>query len=216
MTKNEKVNGKEVISDNKAGKKYANFWQRLCAFIIDMFLISMISSLISQPFINQDNYKRLSDEVTTTTSEYKNKKIDTDTYVNRVADISYDMAKQNGISAIIEIAISILYFIVWQFKSNGQTLGKKLMKIKIVKKDETQLTINDILFRSLLIDYILFDMIVLCFTVFSNKNTYFYGVGIFEFIQYAIVFISSMLILSRKDKQGLHDIIVKTEVIKSE
>ena len=56
--------------------------------------------------------------------------------------------------------------------------------------------------------------ISLCFLVFSTRKIYFYGVGFFQFIQYAIIFISCIMILSKKNKQGLHDVLVNTEVIK--
>lgn len=197
----------------KVEKIYANFWKRLCAFLIDMFLISMVTSLVTQPFVNKENLQKLSDETYDTIEQYTKGKVDINTYINRTVDISYDMARASGLSTIIGLAISILYFVVYQFKCNGQTLGKKIMKIKIVKKDDTSLTINDILFRSLIINSILSDMVVLCFSIFASKDVYFYGAGIIQFMEYLVIFISCLLILSRKDKQGLHDMIVNTEVV---
>ena len=197
-------------------KEYANFWQRLVAFIIDAFIISMVTSLISQPFIKTDNIQKLSDETYKTIEEYQNKKIDIKTYVNRTSDISYDMAKESGLTSIITIAIAVIYYVIYQLKSNGQTLGKKIMKIKVIKQDDGELTMNDMLFREFLSNAIIFDIVILCFTLFTSKNVYFYGVGLFQGIEYLTIFISCIMILSSSTKQAIHDKLVKTEVIKVE
>lgn len=212
----EKDSVKEITTKKekqKMEKIYAGFWQRLCAFIIDMFLISLVTSLITQPFIHNNNLQTLSNEVTDTLEQYQKKKIDINTYINRTVDISYDMARESGLSTIIGIALSILYFVVYQFRCNGQTIGKKLLKIRVVKKDDSNLTMNNMLFRSLIIDSILVDIIILCLSIFANKDIYFYGVGIVQFIQYLVIFASCLVILSRKDRQGLHDMVANTEVV---
>lgn len=216
MKLEEKDSVQEITKEKenqKIEKIYASFWQRLCAFIIDMFLISLVTSLITQPFIHNNNLQTLSDEVTDTLEQYQKKKIDINTYVNRTVDISYDMARESGLSNIIGIAISILYFVVYQFRCNGQTVGKKLLKIRVVKKDDSNLTMNNMLYRSLIIDSILVDIIILCLSIFANKDIYFYGVGIFQGIQYLVIFVSCLIILSRKDRQGIHDMVANTEVV---
>ena len=70
------VTTKSNPKEKEKKKEYANFWQRLVAFIIDAFIISMVTSLISQPFIKTDNIQKLSDETYKTIEEYQNKKID--------------------------------------------------------------------------------------------------------------------------------------------
>lgn len=220
--KKEKIENVEVIKnketkpkkEKKAKNKKASFIERLGAFIIDFFMVSFIASLITYPLTNSSNYNKLSKEATTVMEQYTKGKIDEKTYLNKSADISYDMSRQTGLTSIITIIIFALYFIVFQFKNNGQTMGKKLLKIKISKSDNSDLSINDIMFRSLIIDFILFDIVVLCFTMFSSKNVYFYATGIFQFIQYGIIFGSAIMILSRKDKCGIHDLITHTKVVK--
>ena len=206
LVKKEKVNKKE--------KKKASFIERLGALIIDFFLISMVVSLITYPLINNENYKKLNNEAQDTLEKYNAGKLDAKTYLSRSADISYDISRETGLSSLISIFIFSLYFIVFQYKNKGQTIGKKLLKIKIEKADGSELNINDIMFRSLIVDFILYDIIALCLSMLSNKSGYFYGVLIFELIQYIIVFMSAIMILSRKDKRGIHDIITHTQVIK--
>lgn len=216
---------KEIINDativtkdstEKEIKKSATFIERLGAFIIDFFIISMIVSLVTYPFTNTSNTKKLNEETQKVIEQYQKGKIDANTYLNRASDISYDLSRETGLSSVISVIIFALYFIVFQYKNGGQTIGKKLLHIKIAKTDDTDLNINDVMFRALIIDFILYNIITLCITLFMSKDMYFYGVMIFEFIQYVVLFVSVIMILSRKDKRGLHDMITHTRVIKDD
>lgn len=214
---------KEIIDDAtvitqkdtiKETKRNAAFRERLGAFVIDFIIISMIVSLVTYPFTTNSNIEKLNNEAEKVIEQYQNGKIDANKYLSRSSDISYDLSKQTGLSSVISVIIFALYFIVFQYKNGGQTIGKKLLKIKISKSDGTELNINDVMFRALIIDFILYDIITLCITLFASKDVYFYSILIFEFIQYIVIFISAIMILSRKDKRGLHDVITHTEVIK--
>lgn len=213
----EKIDKVEVIPKSKESeKRYATFLERLGAFIVDIFLISMVVSLITMPFSPSKNYEKLTEESSEMIKQYQKGKIDEKTYLSRVNDISYDMARETGLISIIEIFIFALYFVVVQYKYNGQTLGKKLLKIKIEKANQSVLTINDIMFRALMVDLIVYYMITLCLSMFASKNIFLMGTLVLEIIQYSLLFISAIMILSRKDKRGIHDLITKTQVVKIE
>ena len=94
-----------------------------------------------------------------------------------------------------------------------QTIGKKVMKIKVSSIDG-ELTINQVMFRSLIIDMILLDMIVFGFVIFAPQNVYFYGTLFFELIEYIIIFVSVIMISFGQSRRGVHDIITHTEVVK--
>lgn len=206
---------KDKIEDSKV-KKNASFVQRLGAYLLDVFLISIIASIFITPFTNTDNYEKLSKETDQVIEEYSEGKMDIETYVSRVSDISYDMSREVGLSSIITIAIYILYFIVYQYYNNGQTIGKRIMKIRVENVEEKELSMNMLLMRSLIINSILADLIILTITILGNRESYFIGVGIFEGIQYLILFVIAMMVLSRKDKRGLHDMICHTKVVNVE
>ena len=138
------------------------------------------------------------------------------TYMNRVSSISYDMARETGLSSIIMIAVYVLYFIVYQYYKKGQTVGKKLMKIRIESTDSGELSINAMLMRSFIINSILVNMIVLTVSIVGNRYVYTTTVTVFQLIQYMVLFITALMVLSRKDKRGLHDIICHTKVVNVE
>jgi uncharacterized RDD family membrane protein YckC len=56
--------------------------------------------------------------------------------------------------SLITILIEVLYFVVFQLYNGGQTFGKKITKIKVVS-ESNDLTMNQMIFRSLLSNYIL-------------------------------------------------------------
>lgn len=205
------VEKKSTISDSNA-----SFVQRLGAYLIDMFLIFLISSIVTMLFTSSNNYEKLSEEANSVVEEYTNGKIDMNTYMNRVSSISYDMARETGLSSIIMIAVYVLYFIVYQYYNKGQTIGKKLMKIRIESVDSEQLSINVMLVRAFIINSILVNLIVLTISILGNRDVYTTGVSIFQLIQYVVLFVIALMVLSRKDKRGLHDIICHTKVVNVE
>lgn len=193
------------------------FSKRLLAFIIDMIILGIISSILTFPFCNTDNYKKLTNESTQVMEDYLDKKITPQTYISRSSDISYDLSKEIGLKTIITIGIYILYFIVYQFYNHGRTLGKKFMRIKIVSdNDKEELSMNQIAVRSLIINSILVNLITLSVTIFGTKDVYFVTSMIMQVLDMILMFTIAIMVLSREDKRGLHDIISHTKVINEE
>ena len=195
----------------KTNKAY--FIQRVVAYIIDIIFITIISSLITMPFVNNNNVAKLNEEMNNAAQNYTEKKIDMDTYVNQTLDISYQEAKETGLSNVISIIVLVLYFVVFQIYNNGQTIGKKLLKIKIVKNDNSELTMNNMIIRELFNSFILVNIIVSVVILFG-KNAYFCGAV--EFIQYIFIIVTMFMIMIRKDGRGLPDMMANTKVISSE
>lgn len=193
------------------------FSKRLLAFIIDMIILGIASSILTFPFSNTENYKKLTKESTQVMEDYLDKKITPETYLSRSSDISYDLSKEIGLKTIITIGIYILYFIVYQFYNNGKTLGKKLMKIRIVSdNDKGELSMNQIAVRSLIINSILVNLITLSVTIFGTKDVYFVTSIVMQVLDMILMFTIAIMVLSREDKRGLHDIITHTKVINEE
>ena len=196
----------------KKNSNLATLFERICAFFIDMLIVSFVATLLISPLQKIDDNK-YSKELNRVIEEYKEGKISAKVYFNRYSDINYDVTRQQGLSVIIEIFIYILYFVVLQFKLKGQTLGKKIMKIKVKKEDDSDLEINDLIFRSLFINSIFYNIVLICIVLFTNKDIYLYGNSILLFLQYIFIFVSIILIVVKSKKQGLHDMMVHTIVI---
>ena len=135
----------------------ALFIKRLGALIIDVLLLSLIANLISGIFINEKDTKKLSNEEIQLLNDYSNNVIDSETLLENANSINYESSKLLIPYTIIYLFLSILYFVMYQ-KQSGQTLGKKLLRIKIESEDD-DLTMNQMVIRGLIINGILFNII---------------------------------------------------------
>lgn len=194
----------------------AYFIKRLGALILDMIIVSTVVSMLTFFVNNNSNYEKLTKEYNDVMEQAMDKKTSPKEYkklLSKASDISYDLSKQTVVVSFVSLTMYILYFIVFQFYNKGQTIGKKLMKIKIESNDGKDLTMNQLAVRSLIINSILANLILLAVIILGSKDVYFVSSTTVSMIQYIIIFTTAIMILFRKDKRGLHDVITNTKVI---
>ena len=190
----------------------AYFLQRLLAYVFDMTIVVLVSTLISYPFISTKAVDKLNKQSSEILEKYQNQEISAKTYFNQSMDNSYQLSKETGLTNIVTIVVYVLYFIVYQMYMNGQTIGKRIMKIRIVKNKDGTLSMNDMLVRGLINNYILANILIAIF-VLINRNTYVYGSSIVQIMQYAILIASIFMIIIRKDGRSVADLICGTKVV---
>ncbi len=201
------------MSKEQAKARKAFFSQRLAAFILDIIMVSVISTLITAFIPVSDATDKLYQEQTAIMDHYIKGKADMEEYVNQMVDISYDISRETGVVTICSLVISLLYFVVYPVYHNGQTFGKKLLKIRVQKTNDKELTMNDLLFRSMINNSILVNLLSLCLVFFTTKNIYLNISTILTAIQYLILIVSALMVAFTKSRQGIHDRLVKTEVV---
>lgn len=193
--------------------KKAFFSQRLIAFIIDMLFITVVASLLSTPFIDTKKMESYQKEEKIILENYSNNKISVEEYFNSYASVYYKITRDSGILTLITILLEVIYFVVFQLCNGGQTYGKKIMKIKVVS-DDGDLTMNQMIFRSLLSSFILVNLITFMFLLFTSKKVYLISSMSIQSIQYFLMFISMIMIVSNKDGSAIHDKLAHTKVVK--
>ena len=95
--------------------------KRLFARGIDVLIVTLITvllTMITTPFVNNKGINKLNDELVTSFEKYQKKEISMQTYVNQTNDISYELAKMNGINEVLSIIVVVVYFIVFQVYKN--------------------------------------------------------------------------------------------------
>lgn len=192
-----------------------NFFKRFLAYLIDIILVGTIMGIISAIFTTK-NATVLSNQFLELNEQVINTKLDFGIYYSRVADITLSLDRENFMINIINCVIIILYFVVLPLYKNGQTLGKKIFKIKIVREDREDLTANELIIRNIVVNGLLNTFLAFCLVFLLSGFEYFTITSILGFIQFVLVVVSACMIIFRKDKKGLHDIITKTKVVYEE
>lgn len=200
----------------KNNKENALFIQRLVAFLIDSLIIVVVASIISIPFYDNENIEKLNNSGNELAEKYMNKKIDTDTYLGEMVDVNYEIYKKSGFITIITLFLEVLYFVCYQFYKNGQTLGKKIMRIRVKSNDDSDLTMNQLVYRTLIINSVFIDIVSVALIIFATKNICVYGILTMNFVQSMIMFISAIMIMFSRKSRGLHDIICNTKVVRDD
>lgn len=206
----------ETNLENKSKKSSdikALFSQRIIAYIIDFAFLWFITFVITMFVPVNDTASKLYEEQNRVVEGYVEGTVSLEEYVNQIVDLGYDISKHTVIITIVTIVISLLYYVVYPCYNNGQTFGKKLMKIKIKKTNDTELSMNDLLVRSMINNSILLSIINLVLILFLSKELYLNANSLLSVIQYIVLIISLIMIAFTKSAQGLHDKICKTEVV---
>ncbi len=190
----------------------SNFGKRLVAYILDAIIVSLIFSVLTMFIKESNNLINLNNQLNTISENFINKTITMKEYFNQYSSIEYLISKEMFLQNLFSLILMIGYFVILPYYYNGQTIGKKLMKIKIVKEDD-KLTINDLALRSLLSNGIAMTFIELALIFLIKDTAYFITISILSFIQFLLVITSIFMILYRKDKKALHDIVCKTLVV---
>lgn len=194
----------------------SNSYKRITAYLVDIMIITFISSLITFVIPTSENYTKLTKQFSNLTEEYANQKITKEEYLTKGSEINYSLSKETVAESIVTLVITITYFVVFTYFMNGETIGKKIMKIKITSSNHKKLTMNNYLIRALIINSILLQFISILTILFLDKKTYLSVYNIISNVFSIIFVVSFMMILFRKDGRGLHDILANTKVISTE
>lgn len=176
-------------------KNETSYFKRFIAYGIDWYLGSFLASL---PLIML--YMSLHEDAS---------------YIPQVLAIfekPYDI-----IAGLLSLSVAIIYYVIIPcFIWKGQTLGKKLLSLKIVNDDFEAASVKQIFIRQaimiLLVEgsiYTASNMLHQLITVVTGFNF----VSLYAYIGIVISAISVLLVILLKSKKSLHDIVVKTLVV---
>ncbi len=189
--------------------------KRVVAYIIDYILISLIStSLIYITFINPryDEYYEASSAYNNLVQEYYNKEINAEELTIESRNLSYKINSNGYIYTIGNIVIVFLYYGVFVYFTKGQTLGKKIMGIKVVSNKDKELKLYNYFIRTFILNGVILSiltLIAICFKESTYLNIYTMASN-FDMILMIVLF---LMVLFNKDGRGLHDILAGTKVI---
>ena len=195
--------------------RYASFLERLGAYIVDLWLVFLVTSLIAT-FVNfnQDKVKVLNEQINDLTDQALNEDISFMTYLEDYGAIAQDIDKNSAIYNVVNAFVIIGFFIVVPYFNDGKTVGKTIMKIKVVRDDGELLSMNNLVIRNFITTSLAYMMLSLSLLYITPSMFYFIATIIFGFLQILLVILSAFMVIYRRDKRGFHDVIAKTSVIK--
>ncbi len=190
-------------------------FKRIIAYLIDMMIITFISTALTYlSFINPkyDEYITYTEKYNTAIEKFYDDQ-NVEEFSEVVNNLSYDLNKTGYVYIIGDIIITCLYFGIFAYFTGGQTLGKKLMKIKVVDyKTHNNPKIYQFLLRTLILNGIILNLGTLILIMFKRQTYYhFYPwLANFDTILMLIIILTTLF---TKEKRGIHDYIAKTKVI---
>lgn len=148
-----------MLNQNNENTLYAGFFVRLAAYIIDCILVGLALLVIKIPYL----FVWI---------------INPDTFIGKPI-----LFKFSAIDIILYI-LSLVYFVLMTYFC-GATLGKKALKVKVIKQNNEKLSLIDVIYRE----------------------------SIGRYLSGLIIFIGYIIIAVDSKKRGLHDILCDTLVI---
>ena len=214
---------------NKDYKKYSETYKEYnnkYESYVDYY--EKIENFYEDKKISEKEYKKLIEFEETYTKDlvnfYEDKKIDKDEYDSIIENLnleysnveinySYKLLKYSSIPTIVNLMCILLYFVVFQFYFGGKTLGKRLMKLKVVSNNTKKTNIVNYLIRCLVVNEVLINTISLICLIVLSKNSYIAYNKIIYVITYILEMVILFMIVFDKNNRGLHDYISNTKVI---
>ena len=193
----------------------ASFKERLFAYVIDTFIVALIVSMISVGF-STTKIEKLNEEANILANNYISGDVSTEEYITDFVEIYYDIGRAGVINNIVYLVVSVGYFLCFQYLNGGASIGKKLMKIRVVSNNKGDVSFLQMFVRTGIINEIIpmFMMILLVFV--SNGFTFFTCYSIIGFAYNLFIITCIVMILCRKDMLALHDIMSHSMVIKED
>ena len=188
-------------------------YKRILAYLIDIFIVICIATILTIFIPVSEEYTNQMNELNAVLEDYSSGDISETEYLEKFSDISYIVNKESVQVSIVSVVLSTIYFVVLAYYMNGQTFGKKIMKIQVVSANSKKLTMNNYLIRSLIVDSILMNTISIVTILFLEKSSYLKVYDATSTIFGAIYVVIFAMILFRQDGRGLHDLLANTKVI---
>lgn len=194
----------------------ASVTKRIGAYLIDVILIFLVLTLISPIIPTFGDTTKLEEESLEISEKFLNQEITQEEFIEKANDINYDLSKSSYLTDIASICLYLGYFIVMPLFTKGQTLGKKLMKLKIKKVDDTALTANNLLIRTAILYGVLNSIINLVLLLVTSKSVYLNVSGYINTVFSLVIIVTFFMMIIRKDGRGIPDLLAKTVVVTEE
>lgn len=189
----------------------ASLLRRILAFLIDFALVTIVVVAISSLLPKNNNIDVLNREFNDTVSNMEN--VSFSVSFNQMALIYKDLDQARIMYSIINAVMIFIYFIFIPYFFDGKTVGKKILKIKTVRNDKECLSLKNLVIKNMIDTGLMYMLFSLMLIYILPGYSYFIFVIALSILQISLIVASICMIIKRKDKRGLNDILSGTKVI---
>ena len=190
----------QLTKHNKASKEYSEIVKK---YEKEEAKFNKVKKKYDKDKIKKSEYKKAEKKL----ESYKKE------YAENIKKYNYELTMNSVFPTVMSMCVVILYFGILQYFMNGQTLGKKLMKIRVVKNKEGKLNIVNFILRCIILNGIIANLLIVLFVYIFNANDFYNASYIVSNAQSIVEFIILIMIFMTKDNRGLHDFIASTRVV---
>ncbi len=187
--------------------------RRILAYLIDIILVFIIVILLEALLPKNNNIEILNRELNDTTDQYFSKQISFSVYFNQTALIFKDLDEARIMYSVINAVLIFIYFIFIPYFFDGKTIGKKLLGIKTVRNDQEYLSLKNLVIKNMIDTGLMYMLFSLALIYILPGTSYFTFTLLLSVFQIGLMITSLVMIIKRKDKRGLNDILSGTKVI---
>lgn len=191
--------------------------KRLLAYIIDILIVGFVASALANidilnPYL--DNYLESYESFNETLKNINEENVIDMFYSAEFVNQYQNTLKYSVYFTGISFVCYLLYFVGFQKWNKNQTVGKKLMNLKVVNKNKKDdVKVWQYLVRTLIVYNLFFSSLNVCLALCFNTKLFFTLSLIVSIIGYVITYLGYAMIVFRKDGKGLHDLLSGTEVM---
>lgn len=198
-------------------KNYASFKTVLNEYFEDETLTEEEYNNLAQ---EHENYIDILDEyyidgeLTTKNYEKLNTKIAED-YETQYKEVYYKIEQNSILYFVIYLIAVVAYFVGFNKYTNGQTLGKKLMRLKVVnsKDSSKDVPVWSYIVRALVLYQPIYYIVKLIGVNFMSAGMYYDVTSIVYEIQGYLEMLIIAVVMIRIDGRGPQDLLAKTRVV---
>lgn len=215
---------KNLDNYNKTMDKYMEEFGDYSEFIGDIteyYEDKKITSEEYEELVEENSlYKELVDKYYNDgelTSKNYNKLVDeaNDIYMESTSKIYKKIDKYSIVYNITYIIVTLLYFVLFNIITKGATLGKKLVRLKIVnnKDRDKKVNVGSYIIRWVMLYQVVYYLFKIIFVYFLSTNSYFNVANVVYDIHSYLIMAILVFVMVRMDNRGLHDMLSNTIVV---
>lgn len=188
-------------------------FDRIKAYLIDLVVILVVYTITNNALPQSDLLKKYKSDSRILHENYMEQKINLEEYTKEYESIYYHINYESRLNNIIYLVILLIYFVVLPFFFNGQTLGMFLNKLRVERFTIGKLHMYQLLIRNVIIVGLGYTLLNVILINFLSVKIYYKALMVISGIQIILLFLSWIMVIRKKEKRGLHEILSNTEVV---